>query len=146
MQELSLPSQISLYVLVALLALNFLLLWGLQFMVLRGRAFKNPDGSVDDWHEQKIIYGIAFADVFLSCPVGVVGTILTLLGSRWGFFLLALDSFFFVWANIMTTATSLRFEKPRLTLGWFVAFPFGAILGLAYLVWVFVHFDIIYFP
>jgi hypothetical protein len=146
MQGLSLATQLSLYVLVALLGLYNVLLWGWQFMVLRGKAYKNPDGSVDDWHEQKTHYGIAFADVFLSCPVGIAGVILTLLGSRWGIYLLALDSFFFLWANIMTTAVSLRFAKPKINFMWFMAFPFGAILGLAFLVWTFVHFDSVYQP
>ena len=27
---------------------------------------KGPDGSLDDWHEQKTHYGIAVADIFFS--------------------------------------------------------------------------------
>jgi hypothetical protein len=96
MQGLAFASQLSLYVLVALLALYFLLLWGWQFMILRGKAFKNPDGSVDDWHEQKTHYGIAFADVFVACPASIAGIVLVFLSPRWGYYLLALVSFWWV--------------------------------------------------
>lgn len=65
---------------------------------------------------------------------------------RLGYYLLALVSFWLVWANIMTTVTSMRFEKPRISLSWFITFPFGALVGLAYVIWAFVHFDIIYLP
>ncbi|KPK13396.1 MAG: hypothetical protein AMJ56_01955 [Anaerolineae bacterium SG8_19] len=65
---------------------------------------------------------------------------------RWGHYLLAWVSFWFVWANIMTTATSLRFEKPKITLIWFIVFPFGTLVGLAYFAWTVVHFDTIYLP
>jgi hypothetical protein len=44
----------------------------------------------------------------------------------------------------MTTATSLRFEKPKFTLNWIIAFPFGTLVGLAYLAWVVIHFDFIF--
>lgn len=145
MQELSLLSQISLYVLLALMGLIALIVWGWQIMVLRGKAMKNPDGSSDAWREQKIFYGIAFADVFLACPVCIVGIILVFAAPRWGYYLLALVSFWFVWANIMTTVTSLRFEKPRITLNWIIVFPFGILVGLAYIGWTIIHFDLIYF-
>jgi hypothetical protein len=104
----------------------------------------NPDGSSDDWHEQKILYGIAFADIFLACPASILGIVLVFVSPRWGFYLLALVSFWFVWANIMTTVTSLRFEKPKITLMWFIAFPFEILIGLAYIGWTLIHFDRIY--
>ncbi len=141
MATLPLASQIILHLLLALTGLFALVIWGGQVWVLRGNAFPNPDGSTDDWHEQKIIYGIALADVVLACPAAIVAVILVFLSPRWGFFLLALVSFWLLWANIMTTATSLRFHQPRLTVAWFVAFPFGAMVGLANIVWVVVHFD-----
>jgi len=56
----------------------------------------NPDGSVDDWHEQKTHYDIALADVFFACPVGIIGIILVFVFPRWGYYLLALVSFWFV--------------------------------------------------
>jgi hypothetical protein len=105
---------------------------------------ENPDGSVDDWHEQNILYGMAFADILIACPLGFLSVILILLGSKWGFYLLAMVSFFFVWINSATTATSLKFQKPKITFNWFIVFPFGAILGFAFLVWTIVHFDLIY--
>ncbi len=145
MQELSLLSQISLYVLMTLIGLYTLLVEGWQIMILKGKSMKNADGSSDDWREQKTHYGIAFADVFLTGPVSITGIVLVFVSSRWGYYLLALISFWFVWANIMTTATSLRFEKPKINLNWFMTTPFGILVGLAYIVWTVVHFDTIYF-
>ncbi len=146
MQELSFFSQASLYVLLALIGLLALLIWGWQVMVLQGKVMKNPDGSTDDWHTQKTYYGIAFADVFLACPASIAGIVLVFISPRWGHYLLALVSAWLVWANVMTTATSLRFEKPRMTVNWFITFPFGALVGLLYLVWTLAHFDTIYLP
>ena len=143
-QTLSLTSQIILYVLLVLIGLYILLIGGWQIKVLRGKPMGNPDGSTDDWHEQKTHYGIAFADVFLACPAGLVGILLIFLAPRWGFYLLGLVSFWFVWANIMTTATSLRFENPKISMSWIVAFPFGIFLGIAYIIWTIVHFHIIF--
>ena len=34
--------------------------------------------------------------------------------------------------NVMTTARSLRFHNPKITLAWFVTFPFRTLVGLAY--------------
>ena len=106
----------------------------------------HSDGTADDWHEQKIFYGIAVADLVLACPTTIVGVILVFVAPRWGYYLLALVSFWFLWANIMTTATSLRFEKPEITLEWLIVFPLGSVVGLAYILWSMVHFDAIYFP
>jgi hypothetical protein len=144
METLSLPSQITLYVLLVLIGLLTLIIWGWQIQVFRGKEMKNPDGSADNWHEQKIFYGISVADVFLACPLSIAGILLVFASPRWGFYLLAWVSFWLVWANIMTTATSLRFEKPKITFAWFIVFPFGALVGLAYLLWTLFHFDIIY--
>ncbi|MFH0789635.1 MAG: hypothetical protein V2B13_18750 [Pseudomonadota bacterium] len=147
MPELSLLSQISLYVLLVLMGLFALLVWGWQFMILRGKSFKNPDGSMDDWHEQKTHYGIAFADVFVACPANIIGILLVFLYPRWGYYLLALVSFWWIWANVMTTATSLRFYNPRHSLIiWLLGYPFGILVGLAYIVWTIIHFNAIYFP
>ena len=144
MQSLSLPSQIVLYVLLALIGLLSLIIWGWQIQVLRGKDMKNPDGSADNWQEQKIFYGISVADIFLACPLAIIGIVLVFISPRFGFYLLSWVSFWFVWANIMTTATSLRFEKPKITLTWFIVFPFGTLVGLAYFIWTLVHFDAIY--
>ena len=146
MREFSPLSQVSLYVLLALIGAYTLLVWGWQVKVLMGKAMKNLDGSSDDWHQQKTHYGIAVADVFLACPAGIAGVLLVFVSPRWGYYLLALIGFWFVWANIMTTATSLRFEKPRITLNWLIVFPSGILLGLAYIVWTVVHFDVIFLP
>jgi len=144
MQDLSILSQISLYALLGIMGLYCLMVFGWQMMVLKGKALKNADGSFDCWHKQKSHYGIAFADIILACPVNIVGIVLVFITPRWGYYLLALVSFWWVWANIMTTATSLRFEKPMMTLSWFITFPFGALVGLAYILWTVVHFDAIY--
>lgn len=144
MQKLSLISQVSLYTLFAIMGIICLIIWGWQIRVLKGRAMKNPDGSFDNWHEQKTHYGLAFADIFFACPLNIAGIVLVFISSRWGYYILALVSFWWVWANIMTTSTSLRFEKPKITLNWIIVFPFGILVGLAYIVWTIVHFDTIY--
>ncbi|MFC1990342.1 hypothetical protein ACFLVW_07330 [Chloroflexota bacterium] len=113
-------------------------------MVLRGKSMKNPDGSVDDWHEQKIIYGIALADITIAIPVTFIGIALIFVGWRIGYYLTGLACFWFLWANVMTTATSLRFEKPKITLMWFIVFPLGAILGLSYIIWSLIYFQEIF--
>lgn len=144
MQELSLVSRVVLWALLIVMGLFALLVMGWQIMVVKGKAMKNPDGTVDDWHEQKILYGMALADIFVACPMCLIGIALVIADPRWGHYLLAMGAFWFVWGNAMTTATSLRFEKPKLTLSWFFTFPFGALVGLAYIVWTVVHFDSIY--
>ena len=144
MQELSLISQVTLYVLLALIGLLALIIFGWQIQVFRGKAMNNPDGSTDSWHEQKIFFGIAIADIFLACPLSIAGIVLVFVSPRWGYYLLSLVSFWLIWANIMTTATSLRFEKPKITLNWLIVFPFGILVGLAYLLWTLVHFDDLY--
>ncbi len=144
MQSLSLPSQIILTILLALIGLFSLIIWGWQIMILRGKVIKNPDGSSDGWQKQKTHYGIAVADVFLACPASIMGIVLVFVSPRWGFYLLAMVSFWFVWANIMTTATSLRFENPKLTLNWWIVFPTGIFVGLAYILWTVANFDAIF--
>ena len=142
--NLSTISQISYYVLLAVMGILGLVIFWAQVGVLRGKPFKNPDGSVDDWHEQRIFFGISLADVFLACPATIAGVILALSASRWGWYMLAMVSFWFLWANIMTTATSLRFESPKITFEWVLVYPFGSFVGLAYIIWTIVHFDVIY--
>ena len=51
MNSLAPLSQITLYVLLALMGLLSLIIWGWQIQVLRGKDMKNPDGSADNWHE-----------------------------------------------------------------------------------------------
>ena len=146
MQELSILSRIVLYILLALTGLLALIIWYWQIKVLMGQAMKNPDGSEDDWHSQKTHFGIAFADVLLACPASIVGILLVFVSPRWGYYLIALVSFWSVWSNTVTTATSLRFEKPRISLMWFISFPFAGLVGLVYIVWTIIHFNTIYFP
>ena len=137
--EIPLISKIVLYIIVALFGLICIALLRWQIMVLRGKSMKNPDGSADDWHEQKLFYGIALADIAVAIPVTFIGIVLIFVGWRIGYYLTGLASFWFLWANIMTTATSLRFEKPKISFSWFMVFPFGAILGLAYIIWSLIH-------
>jgi hypothetical protein len=139
--SLPIPAQVTLYVLLFFMGLYSVLVFFWQILVLRGRSMKNPDGSLDDWKEQKNFWGIAIADVFLACPVVFFGIGTALAGIRWGFFLLALVGFWFLWANLMTTANSLRFEKPKITFNWFITFPAGFFVGAAYISWIVVHFD-----
>jgi len=144
-ETLPLASQISLYILLALMGLFSLLIFGWQIMILRGKAMQNPDGTTDDYREQKSLYGIAFADVFLACPASFVAIALVFISPRWGFYLLAMVAFWYVWANIMTTATSLKFENPKLTLSWLIVYPTEIFIGLATILWIIIHFDTIYF-
>jgi hypothetical protein len=144
MQGLVPLSRAILYVILLPMGLISIIVWWWQIMVLKGKAMRNPDGSVDDWHEQKLCYGIAVADIFLACPATIAGIIVVFANPRWGYYILALVSFWFVWSNIMTTVTSLRFEKPKFTFSWFVVFPFGSLIGLAYIIWTFIHFSTIY--
>ena len=142
--EIPLIAKVVLYAIIILFALACIILWGWQFMVLRGKSMKNPDGSVDDWHEQKIFYGIALADITVAVPVALVGIVFIFLNWRIGYFLTALTSFWYLWANIVTTATSLRFENPKFTLSWLFTFPLQAILPLSYLLWLLVYYEQIF--
>ena len=137
-------SNITLYILLGLMGFISLIVFQWQLQVIRGKTMKNPDGSVDSYKEQKIFYGIAIADLLLSIPVTLVGIIMIFIAPTWGHFLLILVSFWFVWANLMTTATSLKFEKPKITLLWIITFPFGSLVGLAYIIWVILHFETIF--
>ncbi|MFC1907363.1 hypothetical protein ACFLW8_04690 [Chloroflexota bacterium] len=142
--EISLISRIILYIIIISFSLLAVIVFGWQTMVLRGKPMKNPDGTVDDWHEQKLFYGIALADVALAVPVTLIGIVLIFIGWRIGYYITGLASFWFLWTNTMATVTSLRFEKPKITLIWFIVFPFGAIVGLAYIIWTLVHFNTIF--
>ena len=43
----------------------------------------------------------------------------------------------------MTTATSIRFYKPRQNLlAWLAGYPLGILLGLASIAWTIIHFDL----
>jgi hypothetical protein len=137
-------SQIVLYVLLAAIAVFTLLILRAQIGTIRGTPFANPDGTKDDWQEQKIFYGIAWADIFVACPLSCAGLIMIFAAPRWGFYTMGLVCFWFVWADVMTTVTSLRFEQPRITLSWIVVFPLGAVIGLAFIVWTLAHFGTIF--
>ena len=117
MSELSIISRSLFYVLISLMGVYVILVLLWQINILRGKEMKNPDGTVDSWHEQKVFYGMALADVILACPLTIIGIVFVFFLPKTGIFLMSLVSFWFVWANIMTTATSLRFEKPRFTFG-----------------------------
>lgn len=142
--EIPLISWLILYLDISLFGVICLYLWWWQFWVLRGKSMKNPDGSMDDWHEQKIFYGIALADMVVAVPTALIGIVLIFLGWKLGFYLTGLASFWFLWANVMTTANSLRFEAPRITFAWFLTFPLGAMVGLLYLIWSMVYFKEIF--
>ena len=142
--EIPLIGQVILYIIIVLFGLLAIIVFGWQIMVLRGKSMKNADGSVDDWHEQKLFYGIALADITIAVPLTLVGIVLIFIGLRIGYYLTGLASFWFLWANIMTTATSLRFEKPNISFSWFIVFPFGAIVALAYIIWSLIYFQEIF--
>jgi hypothetical protein len=142
--EISLTGKIILYADIVLFGIICLILWYWQYNVLRGKAMPNPDGSVDDWHDQKLCYGLAATDLFLSVPVTLAGIIMIFAGVKLGYYITGCTSFWFLWINTVTTVTSLRFEKPKITLEWIIVFPFGAILGLVYIVWSLVYFEVVF--
>lgn len=142
--SLSITSLFILYLVLVLMGLYLIALGYWQIKVLKGNSMKNPDGSCDDWHREPIYYGMAVADLFVACPTNVIAIILVLFDSVLGFYLLAMVSFWWLWANVMTTATSLRFMQPKLTFVWIVTYPFGALLGLSYIIWSLVHFEQIF--
>jgi len=142
--DIPLIGQVILYIIIVLFGLLAVIVFVWQIMVLRGKSMKNPDGSVDDWHEQKLNYGIALADITIAIPVTFIGIALIFAEWRVGYYLTGLASFWFLWTNIMGTATSMRFEKPKISLNWFIVFPFGAIVALAYIIWSLIYFQEIF--
>lgn len=139
--DLSSLSRTVLYGLIVVIAWLTIIVGWAQVGCLRGRPFRNPDGTRDDWREQKVFYGIAWADLLVACPLSLVGFVSVFTAPKAGLLLLAGVSVWLVWANVMTTMTSLRFERPKITLQWLLVFPFGAFVGLAYLLWILVHFE-----
>ena len=144
LETLSGMSRASLYTVVALMGLLTLIVAWAQVGCLRDRPFKNPDGTADDWREQKVFYGIAWADLTVACPLSVAGIIALFFDPGLGLLLLTGVGVWMLWSNVMTTVTSLRFEKPRISAAWLLVFPFGGVVGLAYLIWILVHFDWVY--
>ena len=144
--DLPQSSRTFLYILLALVSLITVIVFFAQVGCVRGKPFENPDGTKDDWREQKIFYGIAWADLLVACPLSATGVVLVFLAPRVGFFLMGMVSFWFVWANVMTTVTSLRFENPRITIQWVTVFPMGSLIGLALLSWIVLHFRMIFGP
>lgn len=137
-------SRVFLYVLLGIVSFFTAIVLVAQIGCLTGRPFENPDGTKDDWREQRLFYGIAWADILIACPLTFLSVVLVFLDLQWGFFLLGMVSFWFVWANVMTTATSLRFEEPKITLQWIIVFPLGVLIGLGILAWIFIHFDLVF--
>ena len=139
--DISLAGKIILWADLILFGFLCLVVWVWQWKVLRGGSMPNPDGSVDDWHEQRLFYGVAVADLLLAVPVALVGIALIIADQPVGYYLTGLASFWFLWTNVTTTVTSLRFEHPRITISWLVVFPFGAVVGLVYIIWSLVYFE-----
>lgn len=108
-----------------------ILLFVWQVFVLRGRQMQNPDGSADNWKAHESYYGIALADVLLACPVCLAAAVLAFIAPKTGAFLLGVAGFWLLWANFSTSATSLRFRHPKLTIAWWITFPFGGVIGLS---------------
>ena len=115
-----------------------------QINVIKGKAMKNPDGTSDNIKEHKLFYGIAIADIYIAIPLTIIGVVLIFINFNLGNFLLIMSSFWFVWANTVFTETSLRFEKPKITAEWFITYPFGILIGIAYIMWVILHFPKIF--
>ncbi|MBT3224302.1 MAG: hypothetical protein HN348_34985 [Proteobacteria bacterium] len=50
----------------------------------------------------------------------------------------------FVWVNIATTVSIIKFHKPKANFEWLFSYPGLVALGLAFLVWEFVHWNTIF--
>jgi hypothetical protein len=137
-------SKLIMYVDIGLMGILCIILLFWQINVLRGKSIRNADGSVDDWHEQKLYYGLSLSDIIFAIPFSIFGIVLIYTGYKLGYYITGMASFWFVWINTVTTVTSLRFEKPRITISWIIVFPLGALLGLIYLVWSLVYFHEIF--
>ena len=143
--EISKTSRWILYLILSIMGLYIAAVEVWQIQVIRGNRMENPDGSADDWHEQKTHYGIAFADLVVGIPVSVAAAFCAWSKKALAHFLFSLMAFWLVYCNIFTTSTSLRFYNPKIfDLDWFVTFPFGTLLGLSYLTWVVVHFEAVF--
>lgn len=142
--DISLAGEIILYTDISIMGILSLLLFGWQVQVLRGKSMDNPDGTKDDWHEQKIYYGMSLADLLIAIPLTLIGIMLIFMNQKLGYYLTGMTSFWYVWVNSVFTITSLRFEKPKITPMWFFVFPLGIIVGLIYLIWSFVYFYLIF--
>ena len=94
--RLSIGSTISLYILLAAIALFTLLVIRAQAGCIRGKFFSNPDGTRDDWRQQKIFYGIAWADLVLACPTSLVALVLIFTVPPRGFFFLFPATFYYL--------------------------------------------------
>ena len=105
---------------------------------------KNTDGTCDDWHEQKLFYGMAMSDLTIAIPFCLVGIVLIFFDQKLGYYITGMAAFWFVWVNSVFTITSLRFEKPKITPMWLFVFPFGIIVGLVYIIWSLIYFDLIF--
>lgn len=144
MATLSHASLIWLWVIAGVLAVMSIILFMVQFKVMTGGRYENPDGSVDDIRETPLLFGICLADVVFILPLTLLGVVVLFFDLQVGVFLLSLGALIFFYANLAFTATSLRFRQPKITLMWFVTFPMGILAGLAMLFWVALHFKALF--
>ena len=144
MLELSLTSQVILYGSLAfyLVYAGLILYW--QPKIARGEKVLRPDGSYDDIGTQPELWGLALANIFLVFPVIIIGIIFILLNHRMGYYLMALVSFWALHVHLANTATSLKIHKPKMSLSWFFVSPLYGIIGLVYVIWSMLYFDVIY--
>lgn len=142
---LGIVSQSILFVILFLMGLYSILAFWFQYNVYRGRGMKNPDGTVDSWKEQNIFFGAAIADMMIAVPATLIGIALVFIRLHIGIHILSMVSFWFIWANIMTTFTSLKFAKPKITMEWLIVFPSGIVIGAAFVMWLVFNFNAIFF-
>ena len=145
-EDLSKLSRWTMRVIISLMGLLVCVVVVWQGQVLGGKRMENPDGSADDWHEQRTHYGIAFADIVVLVPTTLTAFYCYFVWNKEAFahYLFSLLAYWFIYTNLFCTTTSLRFESPSITFEWFIVFPFGILVGIAYLVWAMLHFDVIF--
>jgi hypothetical protein len=143
--EISITARIILYVIIVPFALISAALWFYQLMIFRGKSYKNPDGSMDGWEHQRLCYGTALGDIIYSIPLTLTASVFIFTGWRIGYYLMGLAASWCVYINIVTTSTSIRFEKPKESLLlWFFTYPFCAFLGAAYIAWSLYYFPVLF--
>jgi hypothetical protein len=145
-QELSLVSKVIVGVCIVANIFLVLRILYLQTKVVRGQKVSKPDGSCDDPEREPDFFAHAIADIIVICPAVLASVVLVCLGHRMGYYLLAIVSFSSVHIYLAQTATSVKFYKPTFNLAWLFVFPLNAVVGLIYVVWSVINFDMVFSP
>jgi len=142
-QELSLISNISLYVIMAIYMVIIVGLFDYQYKVATSKVPTCPGGEPDDWKKYPPLYGGAMADLLINCPLVTTGMILILFNCRVGFYLVAIATSILIWCWSFILF-EIKSHKPKVTFMWIVSFIVPPLISLTFLLWTIIHFDAIY--